>query len=774
MKLRHRCRGLLSAIAVLPLIAVSWLGAAPAAAAPAPAEPEAAARPASTYSADALPTAQINGVVWDQVVVGDVVYVTGQFSQARPAGAAEGEQETPRSNIMAYTLSTGELVEGFAPTLNGPGRSLSVSDDGSTLYVSGSFNQVDGKWHNNLAAFDLTNGGALIDSFKPVFNTTVSTIDVVGSTVYAGGYFKSVNGESRQGLAAVDAATGATRDWTASISGENAQVYSLRVSPDGSKVVVGGSFEAINGSSSPGYGLALLDATTAEILPTPVNDQVRNAGKWGAIYDVEVDANGFYGTGYSQSSSSANIEGAFRADWNGELVWLEPCHGDTYSLYPTDSQVYVTNHAHSCETIGGFPDIQEQGANYLRFKSGMAFTNSPDVTIGSQGTGNYHDWSGYKSPDILEWYPDLGLGSYTGLYQAAWDVTGTSDYILLAGEFTSADGKPQQGLVRYPRRGTTATHAPEGTGADLSVSVTSDEPGKVKASFNPTWDRDDSTLTYSLYRDDASKPAASTTVSDRYWNRSAHTVEDTAAPGGEHSYKLVVSDPGGNTISSDPVKVTVEPGAEPPVAVADGFDRNVESGWGDADQGGAWTISKWSHTSVADSAGIFSLDRNGWTTSATLEDVSSSQTEVTTDFTLSEAPSKRGVYTTVVPRRTADGYYGVKIVADESGAVSASLIAVESGKETSLGSAHVADGWTPGTPIHVVAAASGSGNTSLTARVWAGDGEAPKDPTLTAQDSTASLQAAGSVGIQSYLSTSASSLTGQLRVGSFSARTADK
>ena len=50
-----------------------------------------------TVSADALPTVQINGVVWDQVIVGNRVYATGQFSQARPAGAAPGTNETPRA-----------------------------------------------------------------------------------------------------------------------------------------------------------------------------------------------------------------------------------------------------------------------------------------------------------------------------------------------------------------------------------------------------------------------------------------------------------------------------------------------------------------------------------------------------------------------------------------------------------------------------------------------------------------------------------------------------
>lgn len=40
-----------------------------------------------TYTAAPLPTVQIDGVAWGQLVVGDVVYVVGSFSNARPAGA---------------------------------------------------------------------------------------------------------------------------------------------------------------------------------------------------------------------------------------------------------------------------------------------------------------------------------------------------------------------------------------------------------------------------------------------------------------------------------------------------------------------------------------------------------------------------------------------------------------------------------------------------------------------------------------------------------------
>src|SRR5438105_2504020 len=80
-----------------------------------------------TVSAAALPTVQINGVVWAQVIVGNRVYATGQFSRARPAGAALGTNETPRSNILAYDLTTGALVTSWAPTMNAQGLRLPAS-----------------------------------------------------------------------------------------------------------------------------------------------------------------------------------------------------------------------------------------------------------------------------------------------------------------------------------------------------------------------------------------------------------------------------------------------------------------------------------------------------------------------------------------------------------------------------------------------------------------------------------------------------------------------
>jgi hypothetical protein len=96
--------------ATILITAVAMTVSSPASAAPAPLLPPAP----EMVSADALPTVQIDGVVWSQVVVGNTVYAGGRFNNARPAGAAAGTNLTPRGNLLAYDITTGNLITSFA------------------------------------------------------------------------------------------------------------------------------------------------------------------------------------------------------------------------------------------------------------------------------------------------------------------------------------------------------------------------------------------------------------------------------------------------------------------------------------------------------------------------------------------------------------------------------------------------------------------------------------------------------------------------------------
>ena len=91
------------------------------------------------------------------MIIGDRVFVGGSFANARPANAAPGVNTVPRSNLMSYSLSTGEMTS-FAPKVNGQVRALAVSADGSTLYVGGQFTTINGSNRFRLAAFNISTG----------------------------------------------------------------------------------------------------------------------------------------------------------------------------------------------------------------------------------------------------------------------------------------------------------------------------------------------------------------------------------------------------------------------------------------------------------------------------------------------------------------------------------------------------------------------------------------------------------------------------------------
>src|SRR6478735_7323642 len=113
----------------------------------------------ATVSADALPTWQINGVVWSQVVVGNNVFAGGSFSTARPAGvAAGGAGQVAQNNFIGYDITTGNRVAALSHSVNGQVLSVKKSPDGSRVYIGGDFTTVDGVARNHIAAFNGSTG----------------------------------------------------------------------------------------------------------------------------------------------------------------------------------------------------------------------------------------------------------------------------------------------------------------------------------------------------------------------------------------------------------------------------------------------------------------------------------------------------------------------------------------------------------------------------------------------------------------------------------------
>lgn len=531
-----------------------------------PTPPPMADSSSSTVTADALPTVQLDdGVVWSQVMIGNIVYVAGNFSNARPYGAAKGTNLIPRGNLLAYNITTGDLVSGWAPQTNGQVRTITRSPDGSRIYIGGDFTQVNGTKRLLAAALDPTTG-ALISSFKPVVGGAfVASIAATNSTVYLGGNFTAANGVARGNLAAYSAA-GALLNWTPSA---DLEVDAMVIAPDNSRVIIGGRFGTVNGQTQ--RGLAALDPSTGAIDPWAATDQIKEglstgptAGKAG-IYSLSTDGTSVFGTGWVFSdAATGNLEGAFSAQPDsGTINWIEACHGDTYGAYSDGTQVYTVSHAHYCGDMGGYPQSDSDWG--INMRHAVAWTTQRTGTIAhdAYAGATYHDWYGSPGPSMINWFPDFLTGKFTGSGQAAWSITGGNGYISLGGEFPGVNGAPQYGLVRFATRAhSTPKQAPRLSGSSWPVSVSTNAPGIARASFQANWDRDNMKLTYKLIRDNnTANPVAQRTVTSTFWDRPTVGLNDTTASAGSHSYKVVVSDPDGNTVASTPVTATVTAGA---------------------------------------------------------------------------------------------------------------------------------------------------------------------------------------------------------------------
>lgn len=522
-------------------------------------------RTSSTVTADALPTVQINGIVWVQVMIGNVVYAGGEFTSARPAGAARGVDETPRKNLLAYDITTGELIATFAPAgFNGAVRALAVSSDKRTLYVGGDFTKAGNDVRNRFAALSASTGS--LKSTNISFNKTVRTLVADSRAVYVGGTFTLAGGKKRDRLAAIKVSNGKLSTWKAEA---NSTVKALVLTKGSKLLVAGGHFTKLNSTKAPGSGA--ISPKTGKVETWKINKIVKNGGKKGtrssSIMGLAVDGDTVYGTGMTWGSG--NFEGVFAASSkDGTLRWLQDCHGDTYSVAPIGDVVYSVGHAHYCSNIGGFPDTSDDAKRRTTWYRALAVTKKAAGTVGKNGQTSskaYTNFKGRPAPALLNWFPRLSSGTFTGEAQAAWSIVGNRTYVSMGGEFPMVNGTPQEGLVRMAIPSVAPNKVgPAGIG-DMGLSAQVQSGGKVALDWRQLWDRDDMKLTYSLTRNETL--IYKRTVSVPFWKRSRMTFVDADAysdPSSTLKYYVTVTDPNGNSVTSSGARVD-RPSDSPPV-----------------------------------------------------------------------------------------------------------------------------------------------------------------------------------------------------------------
>ena len=126
---------------------------------------------ASLVSADPSDTTpQVNdGAVRAIATVGNIVVLGGTFTSAHDSTSS---MSVPRSRLLAFDKSTGDLVPGFAPEVNSAVEAV-VAGPNNSVYVGGGFTKINGTQIPHLARLDVGTG-ALLASFTPLRRTAPS------------------------------------------------------------------------------------------------------------------------------------------------------------------------------------------------------------------------------------------------------------------------------------------------------------------------------------------------------------------------------------------------------------------------------------------------------------------------------------------------------------------------------------------------------------------------------------------------------------------------
>jgi hypothetical protein len=335
---------------------------------------------------------QTNGRVNAVAYLGGTVYLGGSFTQVN---------NTTRNRLAACDAATGNLLS-WNPNASGVVRALKVSPAGTRVYVGGDFSAVGGAARSRVAALNPTSGAAF--GWNPYVNNSVKSITTSnsGATVYVGGDFTSAEGAGRRHLAAFNATSGNLTSLKPTISngtGNFATVLAMDVSADGNTLYFAGDFALVNGSSRRNAAAVSSGVGTLRAWSP--------AATAGTTADLTVSASG--NTVFVGGRATGGYIQAYGPSVGGTPVWNVGTNGDVEALAVSSSLLYVGGH---------FTSVGGGARGHL-------------AALRTSG-GSVHPWN-------------PGANGVFGAFGAAI----TSSRVAFGGEFTVAGGQNHQGIVQF-------------------------------------------------------------------------------------------------------------------------------------------------------------------------------------------------------------------------------------------------------------------------------------------------------------------------------------
>jgi len=393
MRLERRWRTCVLAMLVIGLLAPSGASAAISQGAIVSANP-----------VNFTPNVEDDGVVKNASVYaiaqsGDTMFVGGSFHKVTNSSRTV---TYTRSNLLAFSASTGAVAP-LATAFDGAVWALLAN--GSSLYVGGSFRNVNGVAHRGLVKLDASTG-AVDQTFKPVIKWgNVTEIRLVGGRLLIGGTFP-------KRLAALDPTTGADTGYLAlGITGSIAsnagttRVYRFAVNPAGDRLVAVGNFTTVAGQPRRQAFMLRLGATATLSAWHPHALDLQCSADDIPVYlrDVDFSPDGSYfvfaSSGYIPKNGdvgTAVCDAASRWETGDESAtahptWINYTGGDTlHAVAATGATVYVQGHQRWMDNpfgadSAGAGAVSRPGIAALDTVTGKALSWNPTKTRGIGG-----------------------------------------------------------------------------------------------------------------------------------------------------------------------------------------------------------------------------------------------------------------------------------------------------------------------------------------------------------------------------------------------------